>query len=489
MTTTTTKPQKVLTLPDGVNKSAQDMQYAVRGPLVTRAQNIAKELSQKDGSQKYNFKHVTWCNIGNPQKLGQKPITFARQVLSCAIYPELLKMDGVNMPSDVEERVGRLLKGGEVGLGMYSESRGLLGIREDVCEGLKRRDGYDADVESIFLTNGASEGIRVIMGLLVREGGKDGILVPRPQYPLYSASLVLVGGKGVGYELVEERGWELDVGVLERLVVKERERGGDIRALVVINPGNPTGQVLGVENMKEIVRFCEREGVVLMADEVYQKNIYGESLKFVSFKKVIRDLGSKVELFSFHSVSKGLFGECGMRGGFMECVNIDQDVLDLIYKCMSVLLCPNLPGQVMVDVMMNPPVPGDESYQLYKEETDSIYSSLKSKALKLAEAFNSFEGISCTTPEGALYLFPQLRLPKGAHEEAKRKSLSGPDQLYASELLEETGICVVAGSGFSQAEGTTHIRTTFLPPENEIDQVSEKMRDFHNRFLQRYSKK
>lgn len=467
-----------------MNPALLSMHYAVRGPLVTRAQEISRELAEGRGD-KYGFKEVTWCNIGNPQQVGQRAITFGRQVLSCAIYPEM--MEGGLVPGDVKERVGRLLERGTVGLGMYSESKGLIGVRRGVCEGIRRRDGYEAKVEDVFLVNGASDGIGVVLEMLVRDKGVDGVLVPVPQYPLYDATLCRVGGRSVGYELVEGRGWELDVGVLEGLVERERKSGRCVRGLVVINPGNPTGSVLGVENMKEIVRFCERERIVLMADEVYQVNIYEEDLEFVSFKKVVRDLDSNVELFSFHSVSKGLFGECGLRGGYMECVNVDQDVVDLIYKCMSVALCPNLPGQVMVDVMMNPPVPGDESYPLYKKETDAIYSSLKRKAVKLANAFNSFEGVSCNTPQGAMYLFPQLRLPKGAHEESKKRDMACADQLYASELLEETGICVVPGSGFGQAEGTTHIRTTFLPPENQIDEMVEKMQGFHNSFLQRYS--
>merc|ERR1712146_834342 len=125
-------------------------------------------------------------------------------------------------------------------------------------------------------------------------------------------------------------------------------------AIAVINPGNPTGACLSEQNMQDIVKFCEREGLVLCADEVYQENVYVEGQPFVSFKKCIADVGADVELVSYHSTSKGYLGECGMRGGYYEAVNIDPQVMDELYKVASVSLCSNLTGQVMVELMVNP---------------------------------------------------------------------------------------------------------------------------------------
>jgi alanine transaminase len=106
------------------------------------------------------------------------------------------------------------------------------------------------------------------------------------------------------------------------------------------------------------------------------------------------------ELFSFHSTSKGMIGECGRRGGYFECTNIDNAVLDQLYKMASINLCPNVHGQIMVDLMTNPPVKGDESYPQYKAEYDAIYESLGRRAIKLADSFNKLEGVTCNSAEG-----------------------------------------------------------------------------------------
>lgn len=135
--------------------------------------------------------------------------------------------------------------------------------------------------------------------------------------------------------------------------------------------------------------FCFRKHIVLMADEVYQENVYVKDKPFVSFKKVLFEMGSKysdnLELASFHSVSKGFIGECGKRGGYMELVNFDADVKAEVYKLASIGLCPNTIGQLVVDLMVNPPKEGEESYPLYKKERDAIYDSLRRRANLLTE--------------------------------------------------------------------------------------------------------
>jgi aspartate/methionine/tyrosine aminotransferase len=274
---------------------------------------------------------------------------------------------------------------------------------------------------------------------------------------------------------------------LETRLAEASTDGFTVRALCVINPGNPTGQSLSYDNIADIVRFCERRQLVLMADEVYQRNIYDGSA-FVSFKKVVHDIQSPVELASFHSVSKGVTGECGLRGGYVELHNFDEHAESLVYKMASVSLCANIPGQIAVDLMMRPPVPGDPSHELYEVETTGIYEALRRKGRKLAEALNTFEGVHCNPPQGAMYLFPQITMPPGAHRRAKELKLASPDVLYCLELLDATGICVVPGSGFGQRTGTFHFRTTFLPPEDQIEGVIVDMKIFHSQFLEKYAK-
>ena len=122
-------------------------------------------------------------------------------------------------------------------------------------------------------------------------------------------------------------------------------------------------------------------------------------------------MGSKydsVELFSFHSVSKGMIGECGRRGGYVECVNVDPAVKSLLYKVASVSLCPPVSGQLMVDLMTNPPREGEPSFKLFQKEDMEIYESLKRRAMKLAKALNSLQGVTCNDAQGSMYLFPSI---------------------------------------------------------------------------------
>lgn len=260
--------------------------------------------------------------------------------------------------------------------------------------------------------------------------------------------MALIDAAPVPYYLKEEQDWGLSVADLKTSVEEARAKGVDVRALVIINPGNPTGQCLTEENMREVIDFCHKERLVLLADEVYQTNIYQPDQRpFHSFKKVLRSMGDKyqnVELFSFHSTSKGMIGECGRRGGYLECVNIDEKVLEQLYKVASISLCPNVHGQVMVDLMTNPPKEGDASYESYQKEVGTIYESLRRRATKLANCFNNLENMTCNDAQGAMYLFPRVRLPKKAIEAAKAANMS-PDAFYALQMLEATGVCVIPG--------------------------------------------
>ncbi|GME84469.1 unnamed protein product [Ambrosiozyma monospora] len=193
---------------------------------------------------------------------------------------------------------------------------------------------------------------------------------------------------------------------------------------------------------------------------------------------------ANVQLASLHSTSKGISGECGQRGGYMELVNFDPSVRAQIMKLASISLCPPVTGQALVELMVNPPKKGDPSYELYEKERTFIFNSLKERSRLLYAAFNEMEGVSCQEPEGAMYCFPNIELSQKVYEAAEKVGME-PDEFYCSELLDNTGICAVPGSGFGQVDGTWHVRTTFLAPGTEWIGA---WRDFHAKFVAKYNK-
>ena len=443
-----------------LSKAVIETEYAVRGPIVARAQELEKQ-----------GKEIIYCNIGNPQALEQKPLTYLRQVLALCEYPELMEQGKNLFPEDTIETARMLLKGTKHGLGAYSESKGVRYIREAVAEFIHKRDGIPADPDAIFLTDGASKGVQAALRMLI-SGPQDGIMVPIPQYPLYSATITLYEGKQVNYYLDEHNNWKLSRQMLEESIVEARRFGVKVKAIVVINPGNPSGSVLDEENIKMIIQFAREHDLTILADEVYQENVYAPSMKFVSFARVMAEMNvHDIALFSFHSTSKGFLGECGHRGGYFEIRNIDPEVTAQLLKLQSVSLCSNLPGQIAVYCMVKPPIPGSPSYPLYEQEKQAILSELGKRAKMLADGLNAIPGIVCNDVTGAMYAFPRIELPAGK-----------TDTDYCMALLEATGICVVPGSGFGQIPGTAHFRTTILPPTSKIELVIQRIAAFHKNY-------
>ena len=443
-----------------IGKAVLETEYAVRGPIVARAGELEKQ-----------GREIIYCNIGNPQSLGQKPLTWNRQILALCEYPVLMDQAPGAFPADVVEAAKAILAGTKHGLGAYSESRGVRSIREAVAEFILERDHIGVDPDAIFLTDGASKGVQTILRLLIG-GPQDGIMIPIPQYPLYSATITLYEGRMVPYFLDEANGWKLSRTMLEASIAKAKAEGTQVKAICVINPGNPTGAVLDEANIAMVIDFARAHGLSILADEVYQENIYLPGDEFVSFAKMLHQSEAKdVSLFSFHSCSKGFLGECGVRGGYFEYRHVPEDVAAQILKLQSVSLCANLPGQTAVYAMVRPPKPGMPSHAQYALEKGSILDTLKERAILLAKGLNRIEGISCNVIAGAMYAFPIITLPPGR-----------TDFDYAMALLEQTGICVVPGSGFGQAERTAHFRTTILPPTEKLQKVVQALAEFHLNF-------
>ncbi|XP_075405201.1 alanine aminotransferase 1 isoform X2 [Tenrec ecaudatus] len=458
--------------------------------------------------------------------MGQRPITFMRQVLALCVHPELLSSP--HFPEDAKRRAERILQAcgghslgkspgmqelersqsqGESGPvpslafpwprppwapGAYSVSSGIQLVREDVAQYIQRRDGgIPSDPNNIFLSTGASDAIVTVLKLLVAGEGRTrtGVLIPIPQYPLYSATLAELDAVQVDYYLDEERAWALDVAELRRALQEARDRCCP-RVLCVINPGNPTGQVQTRECIEDVIRLAFEERLFLLADEVYQDNVYAEGSLFHSFKKVLTELGppysTHQELASFHSTSKGYMGECGFRGGYVEVVNMDPEVQQQMQKLMSVRLCPPVAGQALLDMVVSPPGPSDPSFAQFQAEKRAVLSELAAKAKLTEQIFNEAPGIRCNPVQGAMYSFPRVQLPPRAVQHAQELGMA-PDMFFCMRLLEETGICVVPGSGFGQREGTYHFRMTILPPMEKLRPLLEKLRQFHSKFTQEYA--
>ncbi|XP_021647813.2 glutamate--glyoxylate aminotransferase 2 isoform X3 [Hevea brasiliensis] len=411
---------------ESLNENMKKVQYAVRGELYLRASEL-----QKEG------KKIIFTNVGNPHALGQKPLTFPRQVVALCQAPFLLDDPNVGLifPADAIARAKHYLSLTSGGLGAYSDSRGIPGIRKEVAEFIGRRDGYPSDPELIFLTDGASKGVMQILNTIIRGDG-DGV-----------------------------------------------------RAMVIINPGNPTGQCLSEANLREILHFCYQENLALLGDEVYQQNIYQDERPFISARKVLMDMGppisKEIQLVSFHTVSKGYWGECGQRGGYFEMTNIPAQTVDEIYKVASISLSPNVPAQIFMGLMVNPPKPGDISYEQFIRESKGILESLRRRARIMTDGFNSCRNVVCNFTEGAMYSFPQIRLPPKAIEAAK-KAGKVPDVFYCLKLLEATGISTVPGSGFGQKEGVFHLRTTILPSEEDMPAIMASFKKFNDEFMEEH---
>ncbi len=469
-----------------VNQNILQMEYAVRGPIPQRAAVLKQE-----------GRTIIPCNIGNPQALGQAPITYYREVLSFVEEPSKIQRERQlkalfeetplseikedDFISDfVLDLSEEILSNIGTGMGAYTESKGIRFIREAVASFIDKRDDIEstrapaADPEKIFLTTGASEGVKSVIDLLIANPN-DGIMIPIPQYPLYSATITKAGGVQVNYYPDEEQGWTLDRSILDDALAQARAEGVNVKGIVVINPGNPTGAVLDGQSVQEVINFAKDNALVIIADEVYQENIYtGE---FISFAKALGN--QDTPLFSLHSISKGYYGECGHRGGYLEVRNPPQvagtelDFVDLLTKNASVSLCSNTAGQVLTYLMVSPPEEGSPPYQKFIQEKQKILQELYEKATMIREAFDHMEGVECFGVTSAMYLFPRLgKLPEGT-----------TDFDYCMGLLEETGLCVVNGSGFGQKEGTYHLRIAFLPPKELLAKVLPQWIDFHNNYV------
>ncbi|XP_053571952.1 alanine aminotransferase 2-like [Bombina bombina] len=419
-----------------------------------------------------------------------QPLLYSLQVLALCTYPELLESDG--FPEDAKCKARSIMKQLDNGsVGSYSVAYITQHVPQRIASFIQRRDGaIPSDPRNIIVCSGATQGILTIISLVTNteEPLRTGIMISVPRYSVYMDAIVLSGAVPVDYPLDEENEWALNVQSMRESLYIARKHCNP-KVLCVINPGNPTGQVQSRECIEEVIRLAAEEKLLIFADEVYQENIFAPGSTFHSFKKVLFEMGpqfsKKVQLVSIHSVSKGFHGECGFRAGFLEFVNIDPSVFEVLYLLKSFSV-PPVPGVIALDVTIDPPQPGDTSYDTFIAEKQKALSNLGEKARLAEMLLNQVPGIQCNPIQGALHFFPRIHIPDKAVRLAKAKGQE-PDVFFCHSLLEETGIILVPGSDFGQVQGTYHIRITIINPIEELENILNNIIGFYRKFVQEYS--
>eukprot|EP00062_Callorhinchus_milii_P010288 gi/632955149/ref/XP_007893327.1/ PREDICTED: alanine aminotransferase 2-like [Callorhinchus milii] len=423
--------------------------------LLTKASEIKKELQQ---GVKKPFTKVVECHWGDAQALGQKPITFLRQVMAVCTFPEL--QHDASIPEDAKHRAKKILESCDGGsIGAYNHSQSLTYIQRKLAKYIERRDGGVAShPHHIYIMNGTSTCITIMMNMLITGEGacRTGLLTPSPQFPSFASIISLLDGVHVKYLLNEERGWTLEIPELQRALTQARTHCNPL-VLSVINPHNPTGHVMTRKTIEDVIKFAAKEKLFLLVDEVWC---------------VVCD-------------TDGVCYRCGIRSSFMEVVNLDSEV-QTVLDCISSISDCSIYAQIVIDVFADPPQPGDPSYQLFIMEKEAIRRRQADHALLIETILNSEVGIYCCPIQGGVFAYPRIHIPPKALEAAQVLNQEA-DVFYCTRLLEETGILVLAGSYLSQRPGTHYIRLTLLLETEMLRKILRTITQFHRRFTSAFS--
>ena len=385
--------------------------YAIR--------NIVAEARKVEAAGKT----VRYLNIGDP-------ITF-----------------GFKTPPHMIEAVERAMRDGHNG---YAPSVGILPAREAVAGELSRR-GMPVSPDRVVITSGTSEGIELTLTALA-EGG-DEVLVPSPTYPLYTAVLAKIGARPVFYKKDPSNGWLPDVDEIERLVTPAT------RALVVIDPNNPTGASYPEDVRRRLIEIADRHNIPLLADEVYGDLAYDGPVAPMA------SLYPDAPIISFSSLSKAYLAP-GWRSGWMAVGRTDRldEVLGGVKKLADGRLCSNGPMEYAIAAALN----GDRSHEA------GFRAALRERAELTTRLLNAIDGMHAVAPSAAFYAMPQIALPPGV-----------TDEDYVLALLRATGVLCVYGSGFGTRPEDGFFRVVFLASPAELSEIYDLMADFTRDFLSR----
>lgn len=332
----------------------------------------------------------------------------------------------------------------------YAPSSGIKPALESIERDTERKG--IKNIHDIFITTGASEAIDICLTALVNEG--ENVLTPTPGYPLYTAIASKLRNHENPYYLDESNEWQPDI---EDIKSKINE---NTKAIIIINPNNPTGSNCSVETLKQIIELAKAHNLVIFADEIYDKLLF-ESGEHTSIASLDKD----VPVVTFGGLSKNYMVP-GFRIGWgivSGNKNILSDFIEAINKLLRARLSANHPEQYAIPSALD----GDQSHLV---EANKKLTNRRDLTVK---TFNEIPGISCVKPEGAFYAFPQLHM-------------NLPDKHFVIELLKETGVVLVPGSGFGQVPGTQHFRVVFLPPEEILEKAYAKIAGFAEKYFEKF---
>jgi alanine-synthesizing transaminase len=340
-----------------------------------------------------------------------------------------------------------LIEAVQNGKNYYSPSEGLPELRQAIAEKEKRVNGVSITAENVLITSGVSEGIEMMISVLVENG--DEILVPGPAYPPYISYSKSFGGTPITYETIEEENWQPNIDDL-RSKISEKTR-----AIVVVNPNNPSGALYRKKVVKQILDIAGEHDLLVLSDEIYDQIRYTE--EYVSTAHLAKDL-PVVGLNGFSKV----YLMTGWRLGyvyFYEQNNELQELKKSIEKEQRIRICANTPVQMAGIAALRGP----------QDHVKDMVERLRIRRDYAWKRLNEIEGISCAKPEGAFYVFPKIHAVG-----TKWKT----DMEFAVELLKETGVLLVHGSGFDPVYGAGHVRIVFLPPIETLEQAFNKIERF-----------
>src|SRR3954469_5467411 len=354
---------------------------------------------------------------------------------------------GFATPPHMIEAVERALRDGHNG---YQASVGILPARESVAAEYSRR-GMPVSADRVLITAGTSEGIELALTALAEQG--DEVLVPSPTYPLYTAVLAKVGARAVYYRTDPGNGWLPDLDDVKKLI------SSATRALVVIDPNNPTGATYPTDVRKTLIELADHHNIPLLADEVYGDLAYDGAVPPMA------SLYPDAPIISFSSLSKAYLAP-GWRTGWMAVGRTDRldDVLAGIKKLADGRLCSTGPMEHAVVAALD----GDRSHE------DTFRAALRERAAVTTARLNAIDGMSVVAPTAAFYAMPRVTLPPGV-----------TDEDYVLALLRETGVLCVYGSGFGTRPEDGFFRVVFLASPQELSEIYDLVAEFTHDFLAR----